>query len=625
MIRRLQDTLPRQTIIISVALVSLFLLIQNQVDAETLHFTLDTAFTRPPIRIAAILLSGIAFWGIINALRHYTTHHRWIVWRVPFKHLNWRALMGTFAFLILLMIKPEWVGFPISEDSLLMLQALIPLIIALQTAAIFAPDDEPALEIQLAAPRPISWLICERLVMVFLVYGVLTTIIGVGAIILQNQDTNILMMTLRWLPPALFLAGFGLLMTMQTRLVAFGIIFMAFVWTLFGLFGDMLLQGGAYPFPLNAIQPFLWVFNIFAMPDTFALESDFWLNRVMLSSTGIVLMMGAVWQVRDEESVLLNLSQRQRRKQAQKATDTMPIKSMIGVTVHAVDVLVNPLAQIWGMAVYEYKMHWRRRALKVFTLTLVLINAVTVFIIAESFASATLPVEASELLTQTGLIANGVLLVMVTVGPLTTIAIYMFPIMVAEVVPLDRQYHMDEKLNALPLHSVTYLLGKIFGMVLAALVAFGGATLFLVIGWYFRTGAFYPSYFVLAIGVGFFLMLANSILAILLGATQPTRLRAIVLVMIVAIGSFVIGGTFDHALVDNLFPNQTSFVVVMMFSAIDALSLSPPQMPQMTVFDEPIRTILLGSIYQIVLVVALIIGWNALATRFNKSTKRGES
>jgi ABC-type transport system involved in multi-copper enzyme maturation permease subunit len=589
MIRRLQDTLPLQTILVSVALVSVFLLVQNQVEAETLNFILDTTFTRPPLRILAICLSGIAFWGVINVLRQYATHHRWIVWRVPFKHLNWRALVGAYSLLLLLMIKPEWVGFPIGDDSLIMLQAVIPLVIALQTAAIFAPDDEPALEIQLAAPRPLSWLICERLVVVFLIYGLLTSIIGLGAIILQHQHTNILVVTLRWLPPALFLAGFGLLMTMQTRLVAFGIIFMGFVWTLFGLFGDMLLQGGAYPFPLNAIQPFLWVFNIFATPETFALESDFWLNRVMLCSTGIVLMMVGVWQVRDEESVLLNLSQRQRRKQVQ-TIDAEPTKSMMGVTSRPVDVQVNPLNQIWGMAVYEFRMHWRRRALKVFTLTLLLINAVTVFIIAESFSSATLPIEASELLTQTGLIANGVLLVMLTVGPLTTIAIYMFPIMVAEVVPLDKQYHMDEKLNALPLHHATYLFGKILGMVLAGLVAFGGATLFLVIGWYWQAGAFYPSYFALAIGVAFFLMLANSTLAILLGATQPTRLRAIVVVIIVAIGAFIVGGTFDHALVNHLLPNQVSFVTVMIATAVDALTLSPPQMPQMTIFDEPIHT-----------------------------------
>ena len=43
-------------------------------------------------------------------------------------------------------------------------------LVALQAAAAFSPEDEPALEMTLAAPRPISWLIVERLTAIALTY-----------------------------------------------------------------------------------------------------------------------------------------------------------------------------------------------------------------------------------------------------------------------------------------------------------------------------------------------------------------------------------------------------------------------------------------------------------------------
>lgn len=620
MIKYFQDTLPMQTIIVAVAVLSVYLIFQTQIDPEVLKFTLDTAFTRPPLRVAAVIVTALSLWGIMRVIIAYARHPHWVVWRTVAKQLNWRMIAISALSMFVLILKPDLLGVHVATDGIQIIQAIIPLVIALQMAVIFAPDDEPALEIQLAALRPLSWLIIERLFIVLVVYGVLSSVLSIGVLIFQDTDSNFFMVTVRWLPSALFLGGFGLLMTMQTRLVAFGVIFMAFVWMMFGLLGQFLLQGGAYPFPLNAIQPFLWVFNIFAVPETFALDSDFWLNRVMLFSTGIALMMFAVWQVRDEESMLLNLSQRQRRKAKINHGIASPIAqrlSNMGVT--PVDVVINPMAQIWGIGWYEFKMHWRRRALKVFALTLILFNGFIVIVFAQSVATD-LPPEAAEMLSQTGSTANGLLLVMIVIGPLATIAIYMFPLLMAEVVPLDKQYHVAETLHALPLNRTTYLIGKIVGMALAGLSVCGIAMLLLAVGWYWRAGAYDPSYFILAIVLTMLLMLGNSIIAILIGSTQPTRIRAIVAVIIFAIGTGILSTSVDTVIIERLLPNQTSIIVILINQAIDALSVSPPQMPTLTLFDPIIRPLWVGVSLQIVLIVALMAGWRTLT----KFVKRGD-
>ena len=230
MIKYFQKRLPLQTVLITIALVSVYLVFQTQIDPDVLDFTLDTAFTRPPLRVAAVILSAVSLWGVIRIFVAYARNPDWVLWRTVAKQLNWRMVGISALAMTTLIIKPDLLGFHVATDGIQIIQAIVPLVIALQMAAIFAPDDEPALEIQLAAPRPLSWLIVERLVMVLIVYGVVAGALSIGVLLFQDTNSNFFMAIVRWLPSALFLGGFGLLMTMQTRLVAFGVIFMSFVW-----------------------------------------------------------------------------------------------------------------------------------------------------------------------------------------------------------------------------------------------------------------------------------------------------------------------------------------------------------------------------------------------------------
>lgn len=626
MIKRVQDRLSLQHVLIVLAVIIVYIIFQTQVDAETLNFTLDVSATRPPLRVLAIALSGFAFWGIISALIEFNRHRGWILWHTTVRQVGWRLMVIAQVVVILFILKPDLLGFQSTTDSLSIIQGIVPLIIAMQTAAIFAPDDEPALEVQLAAPRPLSWLICERLLVVFLLYGVFTTVIGMGVIGFQNLDTNAWMLVVRWLPAALFLSGFGIFVTMQSRLVAFGVIFIGFAWILFGLFGDFLLQGGMYPFPLNMLQPFLWAFNIFATPETFEVSGDFWLNRFILSGTGLSLMILAVWQVRDEESVLLNLSRRQRRKSPEKVLQKR------AVAVHAehdsagiqvTDISVNPLWQIVGITWYEMKMHWRRRSLKVFTLTLFLFNVFIVAVMANNIASV-MPDEIATQMVQPGRLVNGLLLVLFITGPYVTVVLFMFPLMMAEVVPLDKQYHVAELLNALPFSHIVYLTGKLMGAFLAGFMSFGGAIVVLAIGWYLRAGAFNPVFLLNITLVSFLLMLINTALAVLIGSTQTTRLRAIVALIVAAVVGIVLSGLLDNSLVNILFPDQIALIPLYINGAIDGLSTTPPHLPQISLVEPPLRTLIMGGLIQIGLVMLLIVGWHAVKEiKYNRS-KRGD-
>ena len=71
-------------------------------------------------------------------------------------------------------------------------------------------------------------------------------------------------------------------------------------------------------FPLNYVQPFLWITHPFLAPDAL-MPADFWLNRVVIMGLGVGLMMLTLWNLRDEEKVLLNATSKAARKREKQA------------------------------------------------------------------------------------------------------------------------------------------------------------------------------------------------------------------------------------------------------------------------------------------------------------------
>jgi ABC-type transport system involved in multi-copper enzyme maturation permease subunit len=112
--------------------------------------------------------------------------------------------------------------------------------------------------------------------------------------------------------------------------------------------------------------------------------------------------------------------------------------------------------------------------------------------------------------------------------PVVPLVMFAVPLLVAEVIPLDREYNVDDLLNALPLTQGTYLMGKLLS-VLAPLFSLLMSVMLLTlgVGWVVR-GSYHVG-IVLELWLGRLMPFALfcSALSTLLGAGQPTRRRAV--------------------------------------------------------------------------------------------------
>lgn len=276
----------------------------------------NVSTTRPVAQIATLVVVAIALMGIGNGGIAFGRQPVSLAWRASLRHMGWLPVVATLG-VMLLLILPENGGVKNTpwSDRVRIVETVIPLAMAIQAALLFSPDDEPALEVFLACPRRISWVLLERLAMVLLAQtGIAFAGVALSLALVGDQD--IFVALLRWLPPAIFLSGIGVYVTLRSRVATFGVVVAGLIWFAFGFFGSALLPGQPTFFPLNKIQPFLWVLNAYLQPGDLSI-SDYWLSRLFVTAFGIVLLMLAVYQLRNEEQVLLGA--RPTRKQRKEA------------------------------------------------------------------------------------------------------------------------------------------------------------------------------------------------------------------------------------------------------------------------------------------------------------------
>src|SRR5262245_10313066 len=125
------------------------------------------------------------------------------------------------------------------------------------------------------------------------------------------------------------------------------------------------------------------------------------------------------------------------------------------------------LIQLYGLTVYEFRMHWRRRALLIISLALLLMLVVSMLILGDSMrqANGIDPELFRRVATATVLFS--------TWAPFGSSLAVVLPIMVADTIPLDRQYGVGELLDSFPLPYWVYLTGKLLGVWAAVLAGLG--------------------------------------------------------------------------------------------------------------------------------------------------------
>ncbi len=269
-------------------------------------FMLTIGVTRPWARIGAVLLGALAMIGVGRAGMALVVRRRYrVAWKISLRMVGWisvAVVVGVFALLLLIDNSTgRMEGFAQVQTNRLA-ETLIPFAVGVLSAFLFSPDDEPALEIMLAAPRRISWVLLERMA-VMMVTQFTIALIGTLVAMQITGETDLAVAIARWLAPSILLSGIGAYLTISTRRAVFGIGLIILVWFAFSFIGDSLLPGMPLPWPLHYLQPFFWPVHAYLQPNSLGM-ADYWLNRAMLIIVGLNLIAFAVRQLRDEERVL---------------------------------------------------------------------------------------------------------------------------------------------------------------------------------------------------------------------------------------------------------------------------------------------------------------------------------
>jgi ABC-type transport system involved in multi-copper enzyme maturation permease subunit len=192
--------------------------------------------------------------------------------------------------------------------------------------------------------------------------------------------------------------------------------------------------------------------------------------------------------------------------------------------------LLMTLNQIYGIASYEFRMHWRRRGLLVVTLAMFAVLTVPVLLMrGEMKGRAGLGPDGVFMYTQ-----NITLIHWAVVGG---VLFAIMPFLFADAIPRDRQLGVSELLNTVPLPRYAYLIGKMSGAWLSTLSTLVLLALTSGLIWWFLIAPFDLSIFVpIWIVGGLAMALMNIGLIVPMTAASPNSRIAI----LICIGLFVL-------------------------------------------------------------------------------------
>lgn len=176
-----------------------------------------------------------------------------------------------------------------SPDRARAIEIAIPLMIGLHAAFAFAPEDESALELLCAAPRPLAYLLIERVAWLILLHGAVA--LTATAILADLLPADPFTLIIRWLPPSALMLAFGVYAALMGRRSNVSALLVVGI-SLALLIGA---DGLVARFPvLTPIHPYLTT----ADPAVYAL------NRIAVTLLAFVLFARSFWIVRHDERLL---------------------------------------------------------------------------------------------------------------------------------------------------------------------------------------------------------------------------------------------------------------------------------------------------------------------------------
>jgi pimeloyl-ACP methyl ester carboxylesterase len=261
------------------------------------EFVVRSAVTRWPVGVLSMALATVLIATIRRGAIGLRKNDRMWTWPISLRLIGlWLPLASAIVIAIIFIAKP--VQFAPFETARV-IETIVPLLAGIHAAILFSPEDESALEITLASPRPLAWTILERVSLALLLHGGVALAGTFFAISLTHE--SLIVAIARWLAPLLICMGLGVCLTLIFRQMVMSIGLNILLW-----FGLLMASE-----TLVNTWPYLWPIGLYLQPD----RSDFALNRVWLILIGLGLIaLASTNLIRDHERLLIGKSKSERRR-----------------------------------------------------------------------------------------------------------------------------------------------------------------------------------------------------------------------------------------------------------------------------------------------------------------------
>lgn len=215
-----------------------------------------------------------------------------IAWKTTLYRLGWLLFGLCLALVLLLLILGQRAAGFLPTDRVV--EFVVPLFAGLQAAYAFSAEDERPLELILAAPRPIRWLLLERVGILLALYLAIG-LAGMALLLALNPDLTLTDRLVRWLPPLIWFTGLGFYLTLLSRQGAFGALVVWLIW------GASLAGSGGLP------QQLWWAATLlpYLQPELPAVSPQLYtLNRLTVVAGGLLLLVLALRLLGNEARLL---------------------------------------------------------------------------------------------------------------------------------------------------------------------------------------------------------------------------------------------------------------------------------------------------------------------------------
>ena len=441
------------------------------------QFVIRAAAMRRPVQallgLMSLLVVGLVAGAGVKWRRFWRPERRPVfTWSHSLRTVGWLPLGVSLILISLAIYAGQIKVLPFNGANALAF--VFSIIVAVQAATLFSPEDEPALEVLLATSRPTAWILLERLAVLFVLQGGLAAVLSLFLGALSGEPLGIAVS--RWLPPSILLSGIAVYLTLATRRAVLGILVVCLLWIGLTMFGDFIVRR----------WPIAWPFHLY-LPLT---EADYRLNRFFITLLGVSLIgLATALLMQNPERLLLSRSQAKRRLSLWPSlpTQSTSIFEIGGVNFQS---KFMSLTQLGAMIRYEFLLQWRRTALPALIAGLIITPIIGAFIAQGDFQGYKTAVANGTLAPDIARAEITAAMILVMWLGSVLMAMIMIPLLVADTIPKDRQVGVRELLDSLPLSPGLYLTGKLLSLWLSLLVSLGAAAAISGLVWWLMIGPF---------------------------------------------------------------------------------------------------------------------------------------